>query len=791
VLGSIRLAGDPADLYPLEGDSAKYHQIGQGFARVYAHPAEAFRLWVSHGARPEDLAPYGFDSWVLQHAPAYTALLGAAYLLPGEDVAAGRRTTLLLFAIGAAALFWLGRACFGPAAAALASAPYLLWPAHAVFATAVLTEIPVLTAALVASAVLLATARSVRWRDWVLGGLFLGIVVLTKTTLRFLVVPLVLLEVWLDPAPSRARAWKRAAGRLAGWGATQALWLIFLWGFQLSANPLAKTGDDWLWIYRGNYVPDRGWENIGIGDPVTPELERALEAAGDGPKEERRAAVYRGAFIETARENPGGLLALMIAKAGIFWRFPAVKTRVEVGPLGLPPPARLQPAVAVLGLLGLALCMGEKRRWLLPAAFPVYLTLLHAGTHLVSRYNVPAVPFAMLYGSGMLAACVAVVRSAAPRLRTREGWRIPPSASSGLGLACAVAAGSLVACAFLLRGDLGLRWLAPLVVAAACLPLAIRIAGPGRLGLLRGASVLGLLGILASGTLANDPDRDLRRVHLSRPGEGVRLTLRLPQEARPERFTNAEVLLDLLPSERGKITLSIRAAGEEIGRWTGRPPSDAGNFLFDPNLHSEEDRYRRWLRSADTYLEGNLRRRRGMADAGYDQFRQWHRVPVEPARAFRSGEITLELLVVEAQGGSVDLFLDRGVPAQAGPAGRTIAMPAVSDNPFEYSNYRFDALATDRRLADARLIRRIQVLSMRERAERFDARGEVRVLSGEPRLRLRGRLVGGHALVRDDQGRLRPEFLPDPGKGVRPLESKEIRILQADREFYRDGTVLF
>ncbi len=79
LIGILRLAGPEKDLYPVEGDSAKYDTIARGFSELYSHPIDGLRLWLGRSATPADLQRYGFDSWVLQHSPAYTALLGLFY----------------------------------------------------------------------------------------------------------------------------------------------------------------------------------------------------------------------------------------------------------------------------------------------------------------------------------------------------------------------------------------------------------------------------------------------------------------------------------------------------------------------------------------------------------------------------------------------------------------------------------------------------------------------------------------------------------------------------------------
>ena len=786
-IGLAILGGPEEELYPLSGDSEKYHAIGQGFARLYADPIEAIRLWASRDASAEDLSRYGFDSWVLQHAPAYTALLGAAYLLPGDDERAGRVVTILLFAIGAALLYRLGLAFFGFWPGLLAALLYLFWPAHWVYGSAVLTELPVASAALGAALVLWSTATAQRPRSWILGGIALGLLVLTKTTLRYLAVPLVLLEAILDTErPGRFRL-RRAAGRLIGYGATQAVWLLFLWGFQLSPNPLAATGDDWLWIYRGNYVPDRGWETVGIGDALTPELEAGIERARFVPEQDRRSAVYREAFFETLRRHPVEMPSLMLAKAGWFWSLPAVKTFARAGPLRLPPPVRIQPALAVAGLIGLALCVG--RGWLRPlaAAIPIYLTLLHGATHFTGRYNIPATPFAMLFAFGAAGFLVAALRGVrvfpdpAGRIRAGIGPRLP---------AILLAAGGVVLALAVLRHWPGGAPLAVGIAAAPALPLASRLLGGGGIGWARGGIVLGALGLVAAGGAVSDPDPDRARVRLDEPGEGVRLVLSLPPDALPERFDAAFVLLDLLPSEKGEATLSIRLGGQEVGRFEGRPPSDSTAFLLDPEIHAAGDRWRRVLRSVQRQLEGGVRRLPGRADAGYDQFRQWHRVPVDPRLAFADPRLELEAVLVSVDGGYLDLFLDRSAP-ESGPGGREIGMPVFFENAYELSSYRFDAMATDRELADARLVRPVPVFSERVAAERFDREGNARGLPGEPRIRLRGALPGGHGLIREHSGALRPAWVLDPGEAVRMLDPAEIRTLQSDRDRYFDGFLTY
>jgi len=789
LIGIARIAGPASQLYPVEGDSAKYNQIAQGFATLYSHPIDALGLWFSHHATPADLHRYNFDSWVLQHAPAYTAYLGIGYLITGNAVASGRFLTVLLFAAGAVFIYRIAREFFGKWPAILAGSLFILWPANWSYAPAILTEIPVTTAALGASYVLMRTARSGSKRAWILGGIALGVLVLTKTTLRYVAVPWILVEALVDRRAGRKIVLRRAGFRCAGWAGMWILWVIFLWGFNLSPNPLGQSGDDWLWIYRGDHVPDRGWELVGLGDAYSPELIAAGQETQNVPEDRQKREMYKKAFLETLRRDPRGMAALVLAKAGIFWRFPAVKTYQSAGPISLPPPARVQPALAVAALLGVVLCIGANGRRCIPAVFPIYLMMLHSATHLVSRYNAPAVPFAMLYGAGSLGIVVPAARREIVHLRA--GLRVIAGRLRPLSAPLAFAIAGVILCAVLLRFRGGIASLGPWVAGAGLLPLLSRAMGAGALGRIRAVAFAVPLCLISSGSVASDPLPGQGRIHLSRPGDGVRVKLHLPPGVKPESFTAAEVLLDLLPSERGAMTLSIRLSGREIACFAGRPPSGPDCFLLDAQVHGAEDRYRRVLRSLDRHLNEFVRRHRGMETAGYDYYRQWYRVPCDPAVAFASSDPVLEIVLVDTRGGSCDVFYDQGAPATGDSGGRTIEMPAFFENPYELSSYRFDALASNRLEADARLARPIPVHSERAGASRFDASGNTKPIRGEPRIRLRGRVPGGYGFV-DRPGRdPQPEWVSDPSKAIRMLAPPEIRMMQADRDRYFDGFITF
>jgi hypothetical protein len=256
LIGVLRLSGPSEDLYPVEGDSAKYHSIASGFAQLYAHPLGSLQLWISKSASQQDLQRLGLDSWVLQHAPAYTATLGLFYLLPGDDGAAGRFATVLIFALGAALLFLLGLELFGFWPGLIAAVVYLFWPAHWTYAPAILTEVPMAVAGLFAAYAMVKTGGSDRPLRWALGGAAVSLIVLRRPP-----------SVRRDPLDSLPKRWW--IGRRAGRGSSNAAPFESPGGMTvgvaafLSGLPAicesAEISARLALVYRGDYVPDRGW----------------------------------------------------------------------------------------------------------------------------------------------------------------------------------------------------------------------------------------------------------------------------------------------------------------------------------------------------------------------------------------------------------------------------------------------------------------------------------------------------------------------------------------------------
>lgn len=792
----------------MQGDSAKYHRLGQGLAGMATEAPRALaQLLGGAGLDAESRARYGLDDWIFQHAPIYGWSLAAAYAPTGGAETAGRVVSALFFAGAAALATALASSLAGSMrigitgqriAALLAGSAFVLFPPNLYYATAIMTEIPTAFFLLLAAWGLERTRHRSDRRSLFLGGLALASLLLVKTTFRYAAIPVLLLDLLLrtDKAGWPRHLGWRAGGVLAG---LAPFWL-FLALAHLPIDPLTTSGDAALWIYRGNYVPDRGFETLGAGDAWTPELEEARVRTRGAQNQKK--ALYETAFELTVQNHPVGFGALVLAKLAWFWTIPAIKTDLRFWFGSLPPPVHLHTLLAVCALLGAALALVRRSGLLVLALLASYVSAVPAFSHLVSRYTIPALAAASplsAVGAVWLGAVamdrIGRWRSQSPvgwlaGIRARAVWLISGAAwvvllasgrdglAAGTGLAPTLA-GRLYA----LLAAAGVLALAGWVARS----LSRRESGRRLLGRADawGASALVALpvalGIL--GVRWSDPDADRVRLRLDQVGDRVTQSFSIPDFAAALGDADrAELALDLLASPRPGCVLSLTIDGEEIARFGPQLPSGAEKFELDRGVFALQDRYARILRTAERNLDGFVRPR--LPQAGFDHYRQWYHVAVPLERLRTDGPIEVALECVEAAGGWVDLFGDAEPRMEAGR--RVIDQPAFLVNAFDLSNYRFEFFAHDRLEADARLIRPVS-LGPAAVTARFEEAGDSRAAPqrGEARMRLRLHRRGDWACAVADPGRAFWRVALEPGE--RWLDGNQRHSRAVDRDRWSDG----
>ena len=796
-----------ASVLPVQDDSAKYHRLAEGIERI-AREDNLLADMVARRLSEAERDSLGLDRWELQHAPAYLLPLGLTYALFPNNLNAGRGLSLLLYAASAGLLVLLGGPLLGRRLRWLLLPAYLLYLPLAYYGVGIATE-PLATFAL-----LLAAWRLVRLhrragpREALLAGLALALLFLAKTTFRPLVLVLLAAEIgvwfWRRRRALALRMVLGAALPVVLWGA-----LVLVAGARL--NPLVESGEASLWLYRGNYVPDQGWETVGLGDGLGPELTEAGEAVvaehpeGLTDEQYKRWAYARG-FRNTVVRQPIAWLLLVWKKFGLFWTTPPRKEYLQ-GPLGAwPIPWWLQRLSFGLGLLGIAVAARRAPRLWLPAALMLGVAGVHAASHLVARYAIPVLPLWFLYA---LLGAKALVQTTRRWIARGSPQRLLPwawAAGGGLALLAGLLLRQLPAAIppDRLRAAYGAGCILVAIAPFLLLPLMREAAQYARAAARVRPAQLWiaplLLAVVATGLGLSEPDWDRFAVTLDHPGEAVRQRIVVPwgEVAQRGGIDSAWVEIDMLRSVEGRFRLDLQVGGERIRTFVDALGGRYAAFLFDSLVHRNQSRYRRVADLYNEFTANYVDRRYGSQSPGFDYFRCWVKVGL-PLAALRADTVEVELCLREVSGGGwVRIYADRaGVSASP----RRWVGPAQGENPFEHSSYRAEFFGADRERMDARLTRPGELRSRASASARRGSSAQPCVagvsdesswtpLAGELRVRLRARLRG-QMITREVGGAPRLVWVTEPQAGDRTLGPNQIRQFQWWRDEYFDGTWVF
>lgn len=793
VLGVGQVLSPSAEQIPLTGDSQSYLRTASGISHCITHPGWTIDHLFSGGFSPEEKQNLGFDGWILHHAPLYLIPLGISQAM-GTGETGARIVTILFLALLGGFVFDLGRRLFSPLVGLCAALITLLDPATLLYGTAVLTEIPL------AFLVVLIGWIFVRWVEqknprWsLILGLGFGLLYLGKITFRPLLPILVLMAA--------AYLWKRQdrVRLLVFLGLGLAIILIPWWlgllSLDLPLNPVAESGEDMLWLFRGNNVHLQGWETVGAGDASTPELQQAVaEIAGQSDVLIRKA--YQRALFLGIQHQPLQWAALVGRKLVLFWTHPAVKNYTSHPFWTMPPWLILFPLLILVACFGWLLSFDGPRRWI-PAVPILYLSAAHALSHLVSRYNVPTLPIVYLY-----AAAAPWILLRAPWIGTwrKADWR--PSAGWFLigGTLAALALGFFTAHPLWRPSAADVRslsWLASLFKA-----LGLALAGLAGAWILKRSTHVGhrtpwglisggiLGGILILSWRGSDPDWDLFSVRLEKSGDRVVQRIAIPHTLPLSRIESGHLEIDMLRSISSEFTLEVWVNGRLAHTYNGGLGAEPYDFTLSPLVHGYQERYLRIIETLTDHMEGDLEPRYKDRNPGLDAYRRWVRVPLEPGDYMGRDTLSVSLVLQRAGPGAyIEIFGDQVMESSPG---RVLRGPAFFTNAYLLSNYRFRVLAGDRREADVRLTTDIPLDSSWSESSFWKGDRPSRDLSrdfgvqrGEYRIRLRLRMPGRY-VWREEKGQPRLKWIANPTAEDRNPTGEEVRQKMIYIQGYFDG----
>ena len=347
--------------------------------------------------------------------PLLPILLAGVYGLFGHHFWAARVVLALLGAAVCVVVCWCARRVFDERAGLLAGVLAALYPKLVYYSASVVTETPcTLLLALSVWALLSAhEASGPGWR-WLLGGVFLGLGALTRSSLLAFA-PVAALWVVLAQ-----REWRRrllgAALFAAAFVATMSPWWVRNWRLHGRFVPATSEGGYTFW--QTNNPRATGGGHCYLPDPVGGF--DGLDETGVDREFYRRGMAY-------VRGNPGGFLRLAGSKFVRFWRLWPHASEPGVG-LG----AAIVGGASFIPVLCFAVwgAIAARARWrpllLFYMMFLTY-TVLHMVYMAITRYRLPMTPYLLILAAWGLLRVAEWIRpaSTAPALGLRAPRRPP------------------------------------------------------------------------------------------------------------------------------------------------------------------------------------------------------------------------------------------------------------------------------------------------------------------------------------------------------------------------------
>jgi tetratricopeptide (TPR) repeat protein len=346
-------------------------------------------------------------------APFYAYLLAAVYRLSDGSYLAPRVLQFILGSATSLMAYLLARRTMGMVAGIAAGILCAVYPVLIYFDGELLTE-PVFTFFCVLGILLLDTARRRRGlRYWFLGGLTLGLALITRPTIGVFLVAALAAALALPH-----RRW--AAATLLVAGVVIPVMPVTVHNYAVSGELIPLVWQGGLNLYLGNNPAADGWS------ATSPEIRKdwwggyrdqiaiPREELGREPSYGEVSAYWRERAIRFMTGQPGRFAKLLLKKAALFWgsrefpnnqdfNFYRLQSRILSNPIGFG-------VVGPLALAGMLVLAGSWKRLYLLYAFVATYFVATVAFFVCSRYRVPVVPVLSVFAGGGIAYAVDSVK---------------------------------------------------------------------------------------------------------------------------------------------------------------------------------------------------------------------------------------------------------------------------------------------------------------------------------------------------------------------------------------------
>ncbi|UCE19451.1 MAG: glycosyltransferase family 39 protein [Gemmatimonadota bacterium] len=790
------LADGNIEQRPLSGDARWYDLGALGFKTIVQNFSQVGLPLLKGELDEEKRAELGMnnDAKGFFRCPLVSFSFGVLFLIFGNSLLTIHIFHMLLSSLSMVLIYLIGRQVFSHRVGLFSALIAIFYTPLLHIDGTILSEPIAVFMVLAVVYIGLATFPSTDGKRYALFGASIFFLILARAAFKYSFIffgVVGILFLW----KSHTKNWKRLTGLfMAGFFLCLVLWMILtslIVGTPLIGSYSRQGGD---LLYRGSNLHVQGYHTDYPGAVHTRELREAFQVSSDYNEACSKAVKT---FV---KERFAESVILRIGVSSFLWREPAYRTPMRTSLITLPPMLHWHRLIVIMGLLGffLSLFCRDWRNALLMAVPVVYSIGIYLTLGYEHRFNVPSMPFIIIFAVFQMSFFLGVLKRCSERFR-KEGWALFKSRGLvrivipliGLWILFFVLKTSVL---FSLLSFSSIRFvfhcttllgLGALIVSGIALHELYRWRKIKGNILLASLLPIMLYSLSFVGWRLNDRNWHEWEALLDHGDERIVQEITLPSDLDLSKFEKSALKVDMLGGLGKEYDVVFKVNGTVVKRYAGGLTSDS--VKFENNVHPElfqtaaENRNRNF--STDVY--------------GEEDFRQWFTIPFDIHLIDPRQPLKIELHLEGAIGGKRNYLIVYGDYGTT--QGDVFDGPSFARTPFETSRWKFWASLSQREKADNRLRKVTPLRSVRTvssfydgRRLRYDDLSTRRGLqSGQYRIRLELKHVGGYYASTDESGEQRVLWTV-PREGDVPLpQDYLVGRMQRQADVYFSGYEIF
>ena len=781
---------------PLQGDARWYDLGALGFKTIVQNFGQVGLPLLKGDLDEEKRAELGMnnDAKGFFRCPLVSFSFGVIFLIFGNSLLNIHIFHILLSSLSMVLIYLIGRQVCSPRVGLFSALIAIFYTPFIHIDGTILSEPIAVFMVLVVVYIGLITFPSTDGKRYMLFGASVFFFMLARAAFKYSFVFFIGLGIVLIWRRHK-KSWKKlSVAMIAGFLLCLILWMILT--SQITGTPLlgsySRKGGDLL--YRGSNLYVQGYHTDYPGAVHTQELRDAFRVSRDYYEACSKAVKT---FL---KDRFGESVILRVAVSSFLWRQPAFQTPMRTKLITLPPMALWHRAIVIMGLMGffLSLFCRDWKATLLMAVPIVYSMGIYVTLGYEHRFNVPSMPFVIIFAVFQMSLFLDLVKKLFERFR-KEGrtfFQTPQVFKVvlpfiGIWILFFVLKPGILLSALPITSVRFLYHCSTVLGLVAFLFLWGVVKESYRWGRVKGNILLAslipvlLLSLSFVGWRLNDKNWHEWKAQLRSRDERVLQEITLPSNLNLSGFEEPVLKVDMLGGLGKEYDVVVTVNDVEVKRYVGGLTSDS--VKFENNVHPE---------LFETAAEG-LNKNYSTDIYGEEDFRQWFSLPFDIGLIDPSKPLTIEIRLEGTVDGKQNSLFVYGDYETTGE--NVFKGPSFAHTPFETSRWKFWAFFSDRKKADNRLYKETPLKSLRTVSSFYDGR-RVRVddlspeggrQNGHYRIRLQLKRKGGYH-IRSDASGAQKVMWTLPKEGDVPVTQKHlVGRMQRQADIYFSGFEIF